>query len=715
MNFRVNWDLFQLPPAEEIANEVRSSNYVRLAFTPVVQLILCVSAWGFSIHLYPEVVALIVFHLVYSAGSYLIGKRASDAFVRKMALVVAIGDAAMYTAWLYLIGEAGPALLWMYVTGMFGLGLRTGLMLMHLYQVLALLGFVLVYFTTTYFATHPWEAFSFVSVLVVVPLFTSGIIKRLRAALALAKEQSKAKSQLLAKVSHELRTPLSGIVAAANTIMLRSRDYVFVAERAKTVVSLSLDLMEEINKLLDQAKYSTEGAILEHVDFAIKEVRDIVQASIEDMAKTKKLEFVMDFDARISKVLRGDPHHLSRALINMAGNAVKFTPSGRVTVSAILLEDRAEYEKIRFAVNDTGIGIAKMHHAKIFDAFYQAGDGISRKYGGTGLGMTITREIVETMGGRINLESAPGQGARFWFDLDIRKGGVMSVDGKTAQPVVKGSKILLVDDNDTNLLLIKELLCVDEHDVVTVNDGPKALEALKREQFDIVFLDFNMGEVSGADVLAAYRHDVQYCSPVYFLTADATKGTAAKLRLTGAAGVLNKPVVIDDLRAAIAEAHIASGAQPAAVAHKPTSIIQFMPPELDDVRTYFVQSEVPVIESSKIENIRSMPVRVGFAEAFIGASIADMRQNCSSLCMAIRSNDRTAIGRSAHALKGICASVGAERLRRLADGLCDGRLKDTTSLDETLDVVLREALEESVRGLSTIMAERPAAQRATPT
>jgi two-component system sensor histidine kinase RpfC len=273
-------------------------------------------------------------------------------------------------------------------------------------------------------------------------------------------------------------------------------------------------------------------------------------------AKAKGIDLTVGIDDVIREKMIGDAHYLGRVLMNVAGNAVKFTDKGSVAVRFRLQEDQADNYLIRFEVRDTGIGIPKELHEQIFDPFVQGSTGTARRYGGTGLGMSIAKEIVTLMGGKIMLDSEPGKGSMFYFDLVFPKGASATYEEKPAENVQAsyGKRILVADDNATNLLLIQQLLQKDRHLVTTAGSGQEACTALANVDYDVIFLDFNMGDMDGAAVLRTYHRETANPAAAYFLTADATEATAALLMESGAFDVLHKPVSIKQLRAAVARA-----------------------------------------------------------------------------------------------------------------------------------------------------------------
>jgi two-component system sensor histidine kinase RpfC len=511
-----------------------------------------------------------------------------------------------------------------------------------------------------------------------------------------AERESQAKSELLAKVSHELRTPLSGIVASAQLLSAETEDSRVIA-RAETIMGLSKDLLREINDLLDQAKYEARALVLESTLFGLRDQTERLRQVLEPAAVKKNLAFVIDVDPRIEDRIQGDSHYLTKVLMNLAGNAVKFTDAGKVEIAIRLLDEKHDQYRIRFSVQDTGIGIPKDLHGRIFEPFFQADSGTARKYGGTGLGMTISKEIVNLMGGQIQVDSSPGAGSHFHFDLDFRRVKArQKIAGTSAVAAVYGKRILVVDDNATILTLIKEMLLRDRHEVMTAHSGAEALEVLNAHEFDVIFLDFNMGDVDGAKVLQLYRFGRLQAAPVFFLTADVTAATAARLRGIGAAGVLYKPITVDGLRQAVAQVCSVGPDQAARFEGNPTKATPHpAPPSQPPLATIPTQ----YIDHNVLVGLGSMSERPEFLADVLASAIIDIERNSLALIQAIAALDSERVRDTAHALKGVCASIGATRLETIANRLMRATAEELIHSGGRLKVDVVETSRQSVASL----------------
>ena len=330
----------------------------------------------------------------------------------------------------------------------------------------------------------------------------------------------------------------------------------------------------------------------------------------------------------------------------------------------------------------------------IFEPFFQASAGTTRKYGGTGLGMSIAKELVSLMKGNLQLESENGQGSLFYFDLKLPKLAKVPQEDepKTTVPIVYGKRILIADDNATNLVLIKELLQRDRHLVTVASNGQEALEVLNFMEFDLVFLDYNLGDIDGAKVLQIYRFGKIKTAPVFFMTADTTAETARKLIDSGAAGVLQKPIASDGLRLAIAQ-----------IFEKDSVTIPSKPVQasLKPVATQY-------IDHSAISDLQALCPRPEFLVEVLESAAQDIQRNCSLLVIALKNEDIKQVHDSAHALKGVSQSVGAVRLAALATKLMKATHWELKPAKDRWKEEMRDVEAQSILSIQSILADQAA-------
>ncbi|QXC58855.1 response regulator [Vibrio mimicus] len=324
--------------------------------------------------------------------------------------------------------------------------------------------------------------------------------QELREAKDAADAMSQAKGDFLANMSHEIRTPMNAILGMAHLALntkldTTQRKYVTrINESAKNLLGI-------INDILDFSKIEAGKLNVERIDFNLDDVLDNVTAVISLKAQEKGIEFLMDIDPHIPLGLIGDPLRLGQVIVNLCGNAVKFTHQGEIVITARVSQLNDQYVTLGFAVKDTGIGIAKEKLTDLFNAFSQADSSITRQYGGTGLGLSISKQLVELMGGQISVRSTEGEGSIFEFSVvcGLQEAKMRDI----AQPVhgLADKRVLVVDDNDSARNILDSLLTAMRFNVVTVSNGFEALSEIQHKKFDMLFVDWNMPGMNGIELL----------------------------------------------------------------------------------------------------------------------------------------------------------------------------------------------------------------------
>ncbi|MFZ5721096.1 MAG: PAS domain-containing protein [Pseudomonadota bacterium] len=405
------------------------------------------------------------------------------------------------------------------------------------------------YFTTKKFATYDGDQ--------PLHLVTLGedVTERREAAIALkralaeAEQANRAKSEFLANMSHEIRTPLNGIVAGAD-MLARCRLEPRAQELVDIIAASGATLERLLSDILDLARIEAGRIAIETTTFHLGDLVRSAAALARLQADEKGLALLVEVDAAANGVFEGDPYRIRQVLVNLLSNAVKFTERGQVAVSA-----EAARAGVRVTVRDTGIGFKPEVKEQLFGRFHQADGSITRRFGGTGLGMTISRQLIELMGGALDAEGREGEGAAFWFDLPLSPAGAAAQSEPAPAPVPPGPlRVLLADDHPTNRKVV-ELMLEGLAEVVSVENGAEALMALGTDVFDVVLMDMQMPVMDGLEATRRIRETETAAgraqTPLIMLTANALPEHVAASLAAGADRHLEKPVTLDGLLQAL--------------------------------------------------------------------------------------------------------------------------------------------------------------------
>lgn len=475
------------------------------------------------------------------------------------------------TVFLSLAGDIGVVLIGVYLWVTFGNGFRFGKKYLFHSQAISILGFLIATQVNPFWAKHQPIIFGFLIMLIALPIYVAKLIERINEAKDKAEIESVkaaqanlAKTQFVANMSHDIRTPLNGIIGIS-TLFKTTPLNADQKDLLKTLDSSSKLLLSLLNNVLDFTKIEERKFTVENVAFSLEEAVNDSLEIFRSQANNKGIYLGASISSKLSAnklaMLKGDAFVIRQVLANLLGNAIKFTQVGSVTISATLLQEESEKSTVRFEVADTGVGIAADKQHKIFESFTQADSSTTRKFGGSGLGLTIAKHMVEKMGGKLHFQSTENLGSRFWFELALDKVLVVASEQEANTPAIaaittltnlsrseqllnQALNILVCEDDSTNQKIITRLLSLPGHNVEVVINGDEMLDVLEQRKFDLVITDLNMAGMSGTDAIKLYRFTQPQDLTTRFIlfTADATITAREAATEAGFDAFLTKPI-----------------------------------------------------------------------------------------------------------------------------------------------------------------------------
>jgi signal transduction histidine kinase/DNA-binding response OmpR family regulator len=377
----------------------------------------------------------------------------------------------------------------------------------------------------------------------------------MREARDLAERTARARSAFLANMSHEIRTPMNAVLGFVELIL--DTDLTTEQRRALELVRSSSEaLLMILNDILDYSKIEAEHLEVESISFDVSKLVHATASLLAVRAREKHLELLADVPPDVPRVVRGDPTRLRQVLMNLIGNAVKFTEHGEIVVAVAAVQAADGNASLRFAVRDTGIGIAPEHLASVFKEFTQADSTMTRRYGGTGLGLAISQRLVRLMGGTLEVASDVGRGSEFSFTLSLPVDKAPAPGG-AGRATLGGRRFLIVDDNQTNRRILREMLAAEGINVEEAASAAEGLAALRRaatsrSPFDLAILDVQMPDMDGFELATAVRAAPDIArTNLLVLTSAGQRGDGERCRALGIRGYLTKPLSRADLLEAL--------------------------------------------------------------------------------------------------------------------------------------------------------------------
>lgn len=631
---------------------------------------------------YDEVKAVIYFALItFSLASlaFLVHTRLNSAPNLSRQLTTMLSDVLATSFAVHLTNDIGGVFIGVYLWLIIGYGFRYGRQLLIATYIASLTGFVIASLNSPYWQSHMTGFYGLLFTLVSIPMYALALLNRLKEATYKAEAASRAKSEFLSHISHEIRTPLNGIVGACSLLEASNLDK-NNATLFNVMKNSSNVLLELVNNVLDLSKIESGKAVEHQEDFYLHNLVLTTVNLFEAQASHKGIVIDYEIAQDTPLKLHGNLLHTKQVLINLVGNAVKFTEEGSVHVNVAAAKHSEGKVIVRFEVKDTGIGIAKESLPHIFESFTQAEESIKYKFGGTGLGTTISKKLVELMEGEIGIESELGQGSTFWFEIPLDVVSSEESEGQTSSEIIsfkkamqaskrKPCRILVAEDNETNILIISQMLALGQHQFDIVKNGQQALDKLEDASYDLMILDCNMPVMGGLEALRIYQAiNVGLPQvPAIILSADATQNTIAEFDELGVAAYLTKPIQIDALNLAIeevvAKSKQKSYREAAPVVSFAASKEQVLSEEPSAIMASYTGNTA--LNLDRLVELASISKNPSFVEGLIQGFIEDTDKNLSDLKGYVQALDFVNIHDTAHAIAGSATNIGAEELSQI--------------------------------------------------
>ncbi len=531
----------------------------------------------------------------------------------------------------------------------------------------------------------------------------------------LADQANKAKSAFLAIVTHEIRTPMTGIMGMVR-LLLESNLSKEQKNYAQTIQDSSDSMLALLNDILDFEKIEQGKMTFETITYDLHRVINGVATLMKGHATQKKIDLITKLGDNVPQFVKGDPTRLRQVLLNLTGNAVKFTEKGHVTITAERI-DNNDLEKenmceIYFSIIDSGIGISRDVQQNLFTPFSQANNSIARKFGGTGLGLAICKGLVQAMGSEINISSNEGEGSTFFFILKMPIGNLdQTVDINRPEKIeskqqTKSQNILVVDDNEINLNVVHGLLANYPHKIKTLDTAEKAIEITKKEKFDLILMDIELPGIKGDEATEKIRKDSESLNkdtPIIALTGNLMPQHIERYKKVKMNAVLEKPIDPEKL------IQYVNGQYDNAFEEMARKPVEKKKPIINSTPTKIVQNQKPEMSNGKEEQelstdidheiLNTLKIHLKFKDIreMLNDVITKSNELVNSIVSLHASNDLKSITDRCHELRGMAGNFGivelSQQAHKIEKSIRENEIKHLENDIKTLTIKEKRAAE----------------------
>jgi two-component system, sensor histidine kinase RpfC len=682
---------------------VQAKLRIKVECIVLLYLLISFAFSGLSSHEFSTLCYLVGFMGIATVLYRSVHRKPGDYPNRKVFAVVL--DTVAITFFMYRGGDTAAIMFPLYLWVTLGHGFRFGTKYLVLSQLANIGGFL---FLCEYNAF--WHGISaksvFLATLIIIPLYAITLIKVLTSAAEKAREASEEKTRFVSNMSHEIRTPLHGIIGISELLGIRSYDEEYRGLCDSLSKSANV-LLRLVNDVLDFAKIESGKLEITKRSFNLHALMEDTTRVFQGEALGKNIQIKLAIASGVQRQWLGDAQHIQQVLMNLIGNAIKFTQNGFINVTVDVATTEGEMSTLRFRVQDTGIGIPDKFQSRIFERFAQVKDANLTQYRGTGLGTAISKQLVEAMGGSISFTSKENVGSTFWFELPMQVSDLATsaapehanlsawIANENVQ--YRGSlRILVAEDNETNQLIINKILEKSGFQFDMVSDGEEALDTLLSDEYDVALLDMQMPHLSGIEVCKAYKmiHSDNREIDFIMLSANVDQRERAKAMQVGFSECLPKPIESAKLLSLLDKK-----------ARSRSEMREMLAPSVSpSLQENRIETDFQLIDFSILRELASLSNDKNFLYEVVASFSSDVLKSIEAMEESLRDERYMEVQRHAHAMQGTASNVGVVAISKIGRDIEKMNPLQAAEQVPNLLVQARKLHAEAVQSLSESLA-----------